>query len=107
MARQFAFKTATSSGRNQQLRLEDPVMFKNIPTLAALSLIAVLGLPNTPVGAQSQPGWTQVGMLNCKLNPSIGFIFAGHQSMECRFSQNGPYPPQAYEGALNMVGLDI
>jgi hypothetical protein len=45
-------------------------------------------------------------MLNCKLNPSIGFIFAGHQSMECRFSQNA-YPPQAYEGALNMVGLDI
>jgi Protein of unknown function (DUF992) len=27
--------------------------------------------------------------------------------MECRFTQNGPYPPQAYDGALNTVGLDI
>jgi len=58
--------------------------------------------------AQSaRPAWTQVGMLSCKLNPSIGFIIAGHQTMECRFTQNPPFPPQAYEGALNTVGLDI
>jgi hypothetical protein len=58
--------------------------------------------------AQSQPAsWTQVGMLTCKLNPSIGFVIFGHQSMECRFVQKSPFPPQAYEGALNTVGLDI
>jgi hypothetical protein len=45
-------------------------------------------------------------MLSCRLNPSIGFIIAGHQTMECRFTQNR-FPPQAYEGALNTVGLDI
>ena len=60
-----------------------------------------------PADAQSPPSWTQVGMLRCVVNPSIGFIIAGHQSMECRFTQNGPNPPQAYEGALNMVGLNI
>ena len=46
-------------------------------------------------------------MLNCRLNPSIGFVIFGHQSMECRFTQNAPFPPQAYEGALNTVGIDI
>ncbi len=46
-------------------------------------------------------------MLSCKLNPSIGFIVFGHQSMECRFTQSDRFPPQAYEGALNTVGIDL
>jgi hypothetical protein len=46
-------------------------------------------------------------MLSCKLNPSIGFIIVGHQSMECRFAPSMPGPPQLYEGALNTVGIDI
>ena len=45
--------------------------------------------------------------LTCKLNPSIGFVIFGHQSMECRFVQNPPFPVQFYEGALNTVGVDI
>jgi hypothetical protein len=53
------------------------------------------------------PNWTQAGMLTCKLNPSIGFIIAGHQSMECRFVPSNNTPPQAYEGALNTVGIDL
>jgi Protein of unknown function (DUF992) len=27
--------------------------------------------------------------------------------MECRFVQNAPVPPQIYEGALNMLGLNV
>jgi hypothetical protein len=77
-------------------------MFKPCSTLATLALIATLG---TPAHAQS-PAWAQAGMLNCRVNPSIGFIIAGHQTMECQFTQSG-FPPQAYEGALNMVGLNI
>jgi len=53
------------------------------------------------------PTWTQSGMLTCKLNPSIGFVIFGHQSMECRFVPSAPLPPQIYEGALNTVGIDI
>ena len=79
-------------------------MFKNCSTLAAFALIATL---TAPADAQAPPSWTQVGMLSCRLNPSIGFIIAGHQTMECRFTQSAPYPPQAYEGALNTVGLNI
>ena len=40
------------------------------------------------------------------VNPSIGFVIAGHQSMECRFTKNPPIPPQAYKGTLNMIGLN-
>jgi hypothetical protein len=76
---------------------------RNRSALAAFALIAMVAAPAV---AQTPGGWTQTGMLSCKVNPSIGFIFAGHQSMECRFTQNG-FPPQAYEGALNMVGLNI
>jgi hypothetical protein len=79
-------------------------MLKICSTLAALALISVLA---APADAQSPRSWTQAGMLRCVVNPSIGFIIAGHQSMECRFTQNPPIPPQAYEGALNMIGLNI
>ena len=79
-------------------------MSKLFSTVAAFVLFAVLG---APANAQSRPAWTQAGMLRCVVNPSIGFIIAGHQSMECRFTQNPPLPPQAYEGALNMIGLNI
>ena len=79
-------------------------MLKNRSILAALALMAMIP---APAGAQTPSGWTQVGMLTCRLNPSIGFIIAGHQTMECRFTQNAPYPPQAYEGALNTIGLNI
>jgi hypothetical protein len=72
--------------------------------LAALALIASLA---ASANAQAPGPWTQAGMLSCKLSPSIGFIIAGHQPMECRFSPNDASPPQAYEGALNMVGLNI
>jgi hypothetical protein len=72
-------------------------MFKNYPTLAAFALVATLA---APASAQAPKVWTQVGMLSCQLNPSIGFIIFGHQSTECRFTQNAPFPPQAYEGAL-------
>lgn len=79
-------------------------MFKNRPTLAAFAVAATLA---APASAQAPQSWTQVGMLSCRLNPSIGFVIFGHQSMECRFTQNPPFPPQAYEGALNTVGLDL
>lgn len=72
----------------------------------AFALCATLVALAGPVSAQTPP-WTQTGMLSCKLNPSIGFIIVGHQSMECRFVPSMPGSPQFYEGALNTVGIDI
>lgn len=67
---------------------------------------ALLGVAALIPGAQAQ-NWTQTGMLTCRLNPSIGFIIAGHKTMECRFVPPAPLPPQIYEGALNTIGIDI
>ena len=68
----------------------------------------VLALLAVPAHAQAPGAWTQVGVLTCRLNPSIGFIIAGHQSMECNYvPSGGPIPPQAYQGAINTVGLDL
>jgi hypothetical protein len=80
-----------------------------------LFVTLVLAALAAPAGAQT-PGpspvlsaapWTQVGVLTCRLNPSIGFIIAGHQSMQCNYAPAGSGPPQAYEGAINTVGLDV
>jgi Protein of unknown function (DUF992) len=70
-------------------------------------LVVLAAICAVPASAQAPGPWTQVGMLTCKVNPSIGFIIAGHQSMECRFVPSTNSPTQAYEGALNMVGINI
>ncbi len=74
--------------------------------LAALAAPADAQTP-APAPVPSPGGWTQVGVLTCRLNPSIGFIIAGHQSMQCNYVPAGSGPPQVYEGAINTVGLDI
>ncbi|MGA8999457.1 MAG: DUF992 domain-containing protein, partial [Pseudolabrys sp.] len=75
---------------------------------SVLALFIFAMIPAGPASAQAPGNWTQVGMLTCKLNPSIGFVIAGHQSMECRYVPSNPAnPPQAYLGALNTVGIDI
>ncbi|MFZ0623541.1 MAG: DUF992 domain-containing protein [Pseudolabrys sp.] len=78
----------------------------NVRSVLALFIFAMISAG--PTSAQAPGNWTQVGMLTCKLNPSIGFVIAGHQSMECRYVPSNPAnPPQAYLGALNTVGIDI
>jgi hypothetical protein len=72
-----------------------------------LGAIALTMVSCSAADAQSRAAWPQVGVLNCRLNPSIGFIIAVHQSMECRFTPSPPDPPQNYDGAINTVGLDV
>ena len=72
--------------------------------LATLALAAMLSVP---ASAQAPQSWAQVGSLSCKVNPNIGFIIAGHQPLECLFTPNERTPPQAYDGAINTVGLNV
>ena len=72
-----------------------------LPAILAVAFLSV------PAVAQAPQPWTQVGALSCKVNPNIGFIIAGRQSLECQFTPNTPDPPQAYDGAINTVGLNI
>ena len=71
-----------------------------------LAVLATVALSIPPALAQSQQSWTQAGRLRCNLNPSIGFVIFGHQSMECKF-QPVSGPVQAYDGAINTVGIDL
>ena len=72
-----------------------------------LLVVLVLAIFVTPASAQSGKPWTQVGMLTCRLNPSIGFVIVGHQSMECRYVPSAGGPAQGYDGALNTVGVSL
>lgn len=53
------------------------------------------------------PGGTKIGTLNCQLAPSVGFIIGSHDPMRCRYTPDGPFPPEFYEGVINTIGLDI
>src|SRR5262245_22592091 len=77
-------------------------LWKLTSTIAMFAAIMTLD----PATAQ-QPSGVNVGMLNCKLAPSVGLIFGSHQTMACRFAPAGPFPPQIYTGVINSVGLDI
>jgi Protein of unknown function (DUF992) len=73
---------------------------------AAFALTTMLSAP-AEVRAQSA-SWTQVGSLSCNVDPNIGFILVGHQSMRCNYQPSaGQGPPQVYDGALNTVGVSI
>ena len=75
-----------------------------LKSLIALVLFSFAGV----VSAQAQtPPTTSAGTLTCQMAPSIGLIFGSRQRMACRFAPNGPYPPEAYVGIMNTIGLDI
>jgi Protein of unknown function (DUF992) len=74
---------------------------------AAAAVAVVFWLCSWP-GAAQAPSWTQVGALMCKVDPSVGFILAGHQPMQCTYTPSAASaPPEYYDGAINTVGLDI
>jgi Protein of unknown function (DUF992) len=78
-------------------------MFKRLTMIVTLTFITATA--SQAVG-QVRSG-TKVGTLNCELAPSIGFIVGSHQPMRCRYTPDGPFPPEFYEGVINTIGLDI
>jgi hypothetical protein len=72
--------------------------------LALFALEATLALP---AAAQAPQSWTQVGVLSCQVDPSVGLVVVGSRSMRCLFTPNTPQEREAYAGALNTVGLNV
>ncbi len=72
-----------------------------------LSTLALAAMLSVPAAAQVPQSWAQVGSLSCKVNPNVGFAIVGHQPLDCLFTPNTPDPPQAYDGAINTVGLNV
>lgn len=83
------------------------VRAQSLLAVAVLFAAAVFAAPTT-ASAQAPRSWTQVGQLMCNVDPSVGFIFVGHQPMQCTFSPAAPgAAPHYYDGAINTVGLDV
>src|SRR6202030_4212634 len=71
-------------------------------------IVAVIALVAGIATASAQPaGGTKIGTLNCQLAPSIGFIIGSHDPMRCRYTPDGPFPPEFYDGVISTIGLDI
>jgi Protein of unknown function (DUF992) len=78
-------------------------MLKRPLVLAAIGLITAIGSQ----AAAQVPSGTKVGTLNCHLAPSVGFVVGSHDPMTCRFTPDGPFPPELYNGVITTIGLDI
>jgi hypothetical protein len=77
-------------------------MIKSIWSLAAAALVTMLAMP---AEAQIPTSWVHAGMLTCQ---------SEHRVYHCRppvdgmpFRAERAVPPQIYEGALNMLGLNV
>ncbi len=71
--------------------------------ILAIAALAMLGAP-TDASAQAR---AKVGALACNLAPTVGFIVGSRQRLSCRYTPDGPWPPEVYVGSLSTVGLDI
>ncbi len=71
-----------------------------------LALVAALGALSLATEASAQ-GRAKVGTLACNLGPSVGFIVGGQRRLSCRYTPDGPWPPEVYVGSMSTVGLDI
>ena len=80
-----------------------PLMFK--PSVVPIAIGMIIATVTHSAG--QVPSGTKVGTLNCQLAPSVGFIIGSHQPMRCRYTPDGPFPPEFYEGVINTIGFDL
>jgi hypothetical protein len=73
--------------------------------LIGLALAAALLAPEAGQSQQGQSS-TKVGMLSCRLNPTIGLIVGSRQTMDCQFTPDG-FAAERYSGTMTTIGLDI
>lgn len=72
----------------------------------ALMTVTLIVAFESPSFAQAPQG-QRIGLLTCKLAPSIGLLIGSQQRMACRFVPDGSFPPESYAGVLGRLGLDI
>jgi len=83
-------------------------IFVAIMTLASASVLAG-DLPSRyapPPIIGGGPG-NKVGVLSCRLDPSIGLIVVGFQKIQCRFTPDNSSAFELYAGTMANVGIDI
>jgi hypothetical protein len=48
-----------------------------------------------------------LGTLSCNLAPTVGFIVGTRQRLSCRYTPDGPWPPEIYVGHLSIASLSF
>jgi hypothetical protein len=83
---------------------EGNLMFKCRVAAMGFAVLAssVLSAP----GQAPSPG-VKVGSLGCTMSPSVGLLIGSIQALNCRFTPDGPYPPEIYSGTMGTLGLDL
>lgn len=69
-----------------------------------VAVTAVLGALGMAGAAQAA---TEVGTLECKIDPGIGLIIGSSKGMECRYSSADGQIVELYEGRVTKLGVDI
>ena len=78
-------------------------MSKVLNGTAAIAFGAV-ALYSWPANAQSS---TKVGVLSCKMGPSVGLIVGSRQRMACQFTPEKGGRVERYEATMTRIGLDL
>jgi hypothetical protein len=69
-----------------------------------LAAAAILSATSAPSSAQDKR--VNVGVLDCRVGPSIGLIVGSQQQLRCAFRSRAGYA-ESYVGTINRLGLDI
>lgn len=69
--------------------------------VAVTAVLGALGFAGTAHGA------TEVGTLECRIDPGIGLIVGSSKGMECRYSSADGAVNEVYEGRVTKLGVDI
>ena len=78
-------------------------MFKRRLLITTIGLITAIASE----AASQVPSGTKLGTLNCQLAPSTGFIVGSHDPMRCRYTPDGQFPSEFYDGVITTIGVDI
>jgi Protein of unknown function (DUF992) len=74
--------------------------------LNVLSLISVLGMQTAATGPAFAASGVKVGVLECRIEPGIGFVIGSSKSMDCKFNPDRG-SNEYYSGSITKIGVDI
>jgi hypothetical protein len=106
----FSMRSLPALPRNQNQKSKAPFVQKRSNQMFRHPLVLMIIGLITAIASQAAgqvPSGTKVGTLNCQLAPSVGFIIGSHDPMRCRYTPDGPFPPEFYDGVITTVGLNI
>lgn len=77
-------------------------MKTHLAVIAAAAAIAGVAATSVPASAA-----VEVGVLRCKVEPSVGYVVASERWMRCSFHPNDGSRPQHYRGRAGRIGIDF